>query len=71
MEHFSAVLFVKTQGLFLILEVIGEHARQEVGVVVLVAISLAHRPGMVLNNFLIFVLKKLSSAAHDKANATS
>ena len=64
-------MLVKTQGLILILRVIGEHAGQEVSVVVLFAISLTHCSRMVLNNFLIFVLKQFGSTAHDEAYSTS
>ena len=63
MKHFVAILLVKTQGLLLILRVIGEHAGQKVSVVVLAAISLTHGPWMVLNNFLIFIFEELGSAA--------
>ena len=62
MKHFVAILLVKTQGLLLILRVIGEHARQKVSVIILAAISLTHGPWMVLNNFLIFILEELGSA---------
>ena len=64
-------MLVKTQGLILILRVIGEHAGQEVSVVVLFAISLTHCSRMVLNNLLIFVLKQFGSTAHDEAYPTS
>ena len=64
-------MFVETQWLPLILGVIGEHAGQKVGVVVLVAVSLAHRPRMVLNDFLIFVLKELGPTTHNEAYSTT